>query len=373
MKYSEKKVNYDLNSFPFSVEAKRISKTLKLNNEFSKVISAGRARILFNSSRLLAKFNRELSFFNSKDSLKPFKVSLKEAEEAYQSATYLAGWADKLNFVINFRGGNELRQYLNEDGKPLGIVAVEIKNKFPLLSFVKNVFPALACGNSVAITENGNNSATLILKKFLEESGLPINTILFAEEKNLTEKIKYFKNPLLINQLSFLDDYPLNDAVFQCVKKIIYPEYNTYQSINVFIQEGQKKQFIKKLEISLSKLIYGNPFSENTDIGDLLFRKEKEDFLKAIKTAKKENAGLTEPVKNKSAIFSDCNFSMESGSININYPLVKVFSYRTPAELIQKVNVNKENSFNRVYSFNYPVAIRIAEKFYISAVRIGNI
>lgn len=373
MKYSEKIVKYGLNSFPFSLTVKKNSKTLKINKEFSEVTPSGRARILFNTSKLLAKYNRELSFFNSKDSMKPIKVSFQETEDSYKSATYFAGWADKLNFVINFRGGNEMRQFLNENGKPLDIVAIELTNKFPVLSFVKNVFPALACGNTVVIKENENNISSLILKKLLEESGLPLNSILFSDKKILNEKIKYFKNPLLINQLSFLDDYPVNDAVFQCIKKIIYPEYNTFQSINAFIQEGHKKIFIKKLEIALSKLIYGNPFGENTDVGELSSGKEKEELLRALRTAKKENVGLIEPVKNKSAIFSDCNFSVESGLININFPLIKVFSYRTPSELIEKVNVNKHISFNRLFSFNYPAAIKIAEKFYTSIVRIGNI
>jgi len=373
MKYSEKKVNHGINSFPFPVAEKKISKSIKLNNEFSKVTPSDRARILFKTSGLLAKFNRELSFFNSKDSLKPFKVSLQEVEEAYQSALYNAGWADKLNFVINFRGGNELRQFLGEDGKALGIVSVEIQDLFPVLSFIKNVFPALACGNSVVIIESKNNSSALILKRLLEESGLPVNTIMFSGESKVNSKIPFFKNSLKINQLSFLEDYPVNDAAFQCIKKIISPEYNTNQNINVFIQEGQKKLFVKKLENAFSKLIYGSPFGENTDIGNLSPKKEKDEFLKAIKTAKKENAGLIEPVKNQSAIFSDCNFSLESGFVNINSPLVKVFSYRTPAELVEKVNVNKENSFNRIFSFNYPAAIRIAEKFYSSTVRIGNI
>jgi len=373
MKYSDKKINFNIKSFPFPVPEKKISKSIKINTQYAGLTPSDKARLLFNASGLIAKYSKELAFFNTKDSLKPYRVSLEEAEQAYQSAVYYAGWADKLNFVINFRGGNDLRQFLGEDGKPLGIVAVEISDLFPVLSFVKNVFPALACGNTVAITGNENNTSVLILKKLLEESGLPLNTILFAEEKRLNGNIKYFKNSLLINQLSFLDDYPVNDAVFQCIKKIIFPEYNTKQSLNVFIQEGHKKLFVKKLEIALSKLIYENPFGENTDLSSSSSKKEKEEFIKSVRIAKKENASPVEPVKNQSAIFTQCNFAMESGFVNINSPLVKVFTYRTPAELIEKVNINKQNSFNRVFSFNYPAAIRIAEKFYTSTVRIGNV
>ncbi len=371
MKYSDKKIKYDLKSFPFSVAEKKISKSLKISNEFSKLTSSDKSRLLFNTSGLIAKYSKEIASFNTEDSLKPYKVSLEETEQVYQSAIYYAGWADKLNFVVNFRGGDDLRQFLGEDGKPLGIVVVEISDLFPVFSFAKNVFPALACGNTVAIIESKKNISTQLFKKLLEESGLPVNAILFPEQKKLSPAIKSFKNKTLINQLSFLDDYPVNDAVYQCVKKIISPEYNTKQSINVFIQEGHKKLFVKKLETALSKLIYGNPFGENTDISSGSFKKEREEFNRAIRTAKKENAGLVEPVKNQSAIFSECNFAMESGFVNINLPLVKVFSYRTPVELIEKVNINKQNSFNRVFSFNYPAAIRIAEKFYTSTVRIG--
>lgn len=373
MKYSDKKINFDIKSFPFTVPEKKIAGSIKINGEFAALSPSDKARLLFKTSGLIAKYSKELSYFNTKDSLKPYKASLEEVEQAYQSATYFAGWADKLNFVINFRGGNELRQFLGEIGKPLGIIAVEISNMFPVLSFVKNVFPALACGNSVVITESANIISSIILKKLLEESGLPLNTILFSEEKKLNGKIKHFKNTVLINQLSFLDDYPVNDAVFQCIKKIIYPEYNTKQSINIFIQEGHKKLFVKKLEIALSKLIYGSPYGENTDIANFSSKSVREEYLKAIKTAKKENAGVIEPVKNQTAIFSGCNYSMESGLVNNDLPIVKVFSYRTPAELIEKVNVNKHISFNRLFSFNYPAAIRIAGKFYTSTVRIGNI
>lgn len=373
MKYSDKTIKFDFKSFPFIVPGKKISKSLKISSEFSKLTPSEKARILFNTAGLIAKYSKELAFFNTDDSMIPYRVSFEEMEQVYKSALYYAGWADKLNYVVNFRGGDDLRQFLGEDGKPLGVVAVEISNLFPAFTFVKNVFPALACGNTVVINESKKNISTLLFKKLLEESGLPVNTILFPEEKKLSQLIKLFKNPVLINQLTFLDDYPVNDAVFQCLKKIIFPEYNTKQSINVFIQEGYRKSFVKKLETALSKLIYGNPFGENTDICNSKFKDCMEEFNSAMRLAKKENAGLVEPVKNQSAIFTECNFAMESGFVNINSPLVKIFSYRTPVELIEKVNINKQNAFNRVFSFNYPAAIKIAEKFYSSTVRIGNI
>jgi len=257
---------------------------------------------------------------NGKPIFESRHIEVPAAAECFQ---YFAGWADKIHGETIPVKGNFLTYTLRE---PVGVVAAIVPWNFPLLLTAWKVAPALACGNTVIVKPASQTPLTAFaLAEIAAEVGLPpgVLNVVTGPGSNVGRMIVEHPG---IDKIAFTGDTSTGKGIMKgsadSLKRItlelggkspniVFPDADLDAAIRgattgIFYGKGEvcaagsrllvdksiKNEFIDKVAARAKKMAPGDPMDPKTRLGAISSKKQLENDLRYIETAKREGATL---------------------------------------------------------------------------------
>src|SRR2546430_5079644 len=301
-----------------------VSARAALRGPWAALNARDRGRLLSKlAQRILERadeFARLETLHNGKPIFESRKIEIPAAAECFE---YYGGWADKIMGETIPVKGNYLTYTLRE---PIGVVAAIVPWNFPLLLTAWKVAPALACGNTVIIKPATQTPLTaLALADIAKEAGLPsgvlnvitgpgsrvgqmlvdhpgIDKIAFTGDtstgrqimKGSSETLKRItlelggKSPNIV-----FPDADLDAAIRGATTGIFYGKGEVCAAgSRLLVDKSIKAEFVEKVAARAKKMAPGDPLDPKTRLGAISSKKQLENDLKYIDTAKREGAQL---------------------------------------------------------------------------------
>src|SRR5436190_1934319 len=257
---------------------------------------------------------------NGKPIFESRQIEVPASAECFQ---YFAGWADKIHGETLPVKGNYLTYTLRE---PVGVVAAIVPWNFPLLLTSWKVGPALAAGNTVIIKPASQTPLTaLALADIALELGVPPGVLNVVTGPGSTVGGMMVEHPG-IDKVAFTGDTSTGRAIMrgsaESLKRItlelggkspniVFPDADLEAALRgattgIFYGKGEvcaagsrllvdksiKSEFVDKLAARAKKMTPGDPMDPKTRLGAIASKKQLENDLRYIETAKREGAQL---------------------------------------------------------------------------------
>jgi len=291
---------------------------------WSKLSARERGRIVWKIGEKLMEKADEIARLETLHNGKPIfesrQIEVPAAAECFQ---YFAGWADKIHGETIPVKGNFLTYTLRE---PVGVVAAIVPWNFPLLLTAWKVAPALACGNTVIIKPASQTPLTaLALAEVAQEAGLPPGVLNVITGPGSTVGQMIVEHPG-IDKIAFTGDTSTGKGIMKgsadTLKRItlelggkspniVFADADLDAALRgattgIFYGKGEvcaagsrllvdksiKSEFIDKVAARAKKMTPGDPMDPKTRLGAISSKKQLENDLRYIETAKREGATL---------------------------------------------------------------------------------
>ena len=291
---------------------------------WSKLSARERGRIVWKIGEKLMEKADEIARLETLHNGKPIfesrQIEVPAAAECFQ---YFAGWADKIHGETIPVKGNFLTYTLRE---PVGVVAAIVPWNFPLLLTTWKVAPALACGNTVIIKPASQTPLTaLALAEVAQEAGLPPGVLNVITGPGSTVGQMIVEHPG-IDKIAFTGDTSTGKGIMKgsadTLKRItlelggkspniVFADADLDAALRgattgIFYGKGEvcaagsrllvdksiKSEFIDKVAARAKKMTPGDPMDPKTRLGAISSKKQLENDLRYIETAKQEGATL---------------------------------------------------------------------------------
>jgi aldehyde dehydrogenase (NAD+) len=295
-----------------------------LDGPWSKLSARERGRLIWKIGEKLLERADEIARLETLHNGKPIfesrQIEVPAAAECFQ---YYAGWADKIHGETIPVKGNYLTYTLRE---PVGVVAAIVPWNFPLLLTAWKVAPALAAGNTVIVKPASQTPLTaLALADIATEVGLPpgVLNIVTGPGASVGQMLVEHSG---IDKIAFTGDTATGRAIMrgsaESLKRItlelggkspniVFPDADLDAALRgattgIFYGKGEvcaagsrllvdksiKDEFVAKVAARASKMAPGDPLDPKTRLGAISSRKQLENNLRYIDTAKREGAQL---------------------------------------------------------------------------------
>jgi aldehyde dehydrogenase (NAD+) len=291
---------------------------------WSKLSARERGRIVWKIGEKLMEKADEIARLETLHNGKPIfesrQIEVPAAAECFQ---YFAGWADKIHGETIPVKGSFLTYTLRE---PVGVVAAIVPWNFPLLLTAWKVAPALACGNPVIIKPASQTPLTaLALAEVAQEAGLPPGVLNVITGPGSTVGQMIVEHPG-IDKIAFTGDTSTGKGIMRgsadTLKRItlelggkspniVFADADLDAALRgattgIFYGKGEvcaagsrllvdksiKSEFIDKVAARAKKMTPGDPMDPKTRLGAISSKKQLDNDLRYIETAKREGATL---------------------------------------------------------------------------------
>src|SRR6266849_6634844 len=295
-----------------------------LNGPWGKMSARERGRLVSKLADRLLELADEVAKLETLHNGKPIfesrKIEIPAAAECFE---YYGGWADKIHGETIPVNGKYLTYTLRE---PLGVVAAIVPWNFPLLLTAWKVAPALACGNTVIIKPATQTPLTaLALADVAREVGLPPGVLNVVTGPGSTVGQMIVEHPG-IDKVAFTGDTSTGRGIMKgsadTLKRItlelggkspniVFADADIDAAIRgattgIFYGKGEvcaagsrllvdksiKSEFVDKVAARAKKMSPGDPLDPKTRLGAISSKKQLENNLRHIDTAKREGATL---------------------------------------------------------------------------------
>ncbi|MGR3594747.1 MAG: betaine-aldehyde dehydrogenase [Limimaricola soesokkakensis] len=335
-----------------------------------------RGRILRRAADIMRARNRELSELETKDTGKPLQETLvADATSGADALEYFGGLAATLSGEHIQMGEDFVYTRREALGVAVGIGAWN----YPTQIACWKAAPALACGNTMVFKPSETTPlSALKVAEILMEAGAPpgvfnvvqgygeVGAQLVEDERvakvSLTGSVptgrKVYsaaasgmksvtmelggKSPLVI-----FDDASLEDAVSAAINANFYSTGQVCSNgTRVFVQDGIREAFLKRLSERLKGVKAGDPLDEETNFGPMVSERQREIVEGFIAKGSEEGARLVagggrpegagfwiEPT-----VFADVEDDMIIAREEIFGPVMSVFGFATEEEVLERAN-----------------------------------
>jgi len=295
-----------------------------LDGPWGTLSARDRGRLIWKIGEKLMEKADELARLETLHNGKPIfesrQIEIPAAAECFQ---YYAGWADKIHGETIPVKGNYLTYTLRE---PVGVIAAIVPWNFPLLLTSWKVAPALACGNTVIIKPASQTPLTaLALAEIVHEAGVPPGVINVITGPGSTVGQMIVEHPG-IDKIAFTGDTSTGKQIMKGSAEtlkhitlelggkspnIVFPDADIEAAVRgattgIFYGKGEvcaagsrllvdrsiKDEFIDKVAARAKKMVPGDPLDPKTRLGAISSRKQLDNNLRHIDTAKREGATL---------------------------------------------------------------------------------
>ena len=338
-----------------------------------------RGRVLRRAADIIRERNRELSVLETYDTGKPLSETLYvDATSGADAPEYFGGLAGSLTGEHIPLGQDWVYTVREALGLCVGIGAWN----YPTQIACWKAAPALACGNAMVFKPSETTPlCALKVAEILHEAGLPaglynviqgsgaVGAPLVADPRvnkvsltgsvptgrkiyaNAAKDMKHVtmelggKSPLLI-----FDDADIENAVGGAILGNFYSSGQVCSNgTRVFVQEGIKDEFLKRLSERLSLATIGDPQDEATNFGPMVSQAQMEIVQRYIQIGQEEGATLVCGGKRldrdgfylEPTVFADVTDDMTIAKEEIFGPVMSVLTFKTEDEAIARANATE--------------------------------
>jgi len=338
-----------------------------------------RGRVLRRAADIIRERNRELSVLETYDTGKPLSETLYvDATSGADALEYFGGLAGSLTGEHIPLGQDWVYTVREALGLCVGIGAWN----YPTQIACWKAAPALACGNAMVFKPSETTPlCALKVAEILHEAGLPaglynviqgtgaVGAPLVADPRvnkvsltgsvptgrkiyaNAAKDMKHVtmelggKSPLLI-----FDDADIENAVGGAILGNFYSSGQVCSNgTRVFVQEGIKDEFLKRLSERLSVATIGDPQDEATNFGPMVSQAQMEIVQRYIQIGQEEGATLVCGGKRldrdgfylEPTVFADVTDNMTIAKEEIFGPVMSVLTFKTEEEAIARANATE--------------------------------
>ncbi len=382
---------------------------------WSETPAAERGDILRRAATILRERNGELAELETLDTGKPIaETSSVDIITGAAVIEYFAGVAQSIHGQHIDLPPEAFAMIRRE---PLGVCAGIGAWNYPMQIAMWKSGPALACGNTMVFKPAEQTPLTALqLAEIYSEAGLPpglFNVVQGAADTGaalishpdvakvtLTGSVETGKI-VLAHSASYLKKVTLelggkspiiifNDADFGNALNaaLVANFYSSGQvcsnGTRVFVHESIHDDFVEKLGERTKAIRIGNPFDPDTQLGPLVSREHYEKVLGYMAAAKKSNArhicggeiindgDLADGLYVTPAIFADCDDDMSFVRDEVFGPLMSVLSFQTEDEAIERANGTHFGLSGAVFTRDFSLTHRVANRIQAGAVRIND-
>ncbi len=344
--------------------------------EWAQRSGTERGRVLRRAADIIRERNRELSVLETYDTGKPLSETLYvDATSGADALEYFGGLAGSLTGEHIPLGQDWVYTIREALGLCVGIGAWN----YPTQIACWKGAPALACGNSMVFKPSETTPlCALKVAEILHEAGLPagvynviqgtgsvgaalvsdtrvdkvsltgsvptgkkIYASAAADMKHVTMELGG-KSPLII-----FDDADLENAVGGAILGNFYSSGQVCSnSTRVFVQEGLKDAFLKRLSERLATAQIGDPMDEATNFGPMVSQNQMAIVQRYIQIGQDEGANLVAGGKRmdregfflEPTVFADVTDDMTIAKEEIFGPVMSVLTFKDEDEAIARAN-----------------------------------
>jgi len=326
-----------------------------------------RARYLYAIAREIQRHARLFATLETLDNGKPIRESRDiDIPLVIRHFYHHTGWAQLLE--------REFPDYI-----PYGVVGQIIPWNFPLLMLAWKVAPALATGNTVVLKPAEYTPLTAFLfAEICAQAGLPAGVVnivtgdgrtgeLIVEHPEIA-KVAFTgstevgraireatagtgkaitlelggKSPFIV-----LEDADLDSVVEGVVDAIWFNQGQVCSAgSRILAQEGIAKELRARLQKRMEKLIVGDPFGRNTDIGAIIAPVQLERIEGLVEEARAEGAEIWQPSWSRPeegwfyppTLCTGVGPAARIAQVEVFGPVVVMMTFRTPAEAVELAN-----------------------------------
>ncbi|MGM7721747.1 aldehyde dehydrogenase family protein [Metabacillus sp. Hm71] len=370
-----------------------------------------RYEILKKAADLLLEEKDELAKIITMEVGKPYKDSLVEVERAAQTIEISAEEAKRIHgegIPVEASPGSENRMAFTIR-VPVGVVCAITPFNVPLNLVAHKIAPALAAGNTVVLKPA--EKTPIIAAKFvqiLERAGLPagylnmisgpgsvigelliqdprINLYTFTGSPSVGLKIKngigLRKASLELGSNSAVivhDDADLEKAAALCAGKSFANAGQVCISVQrIYVHRSVEEEFLAKLKAATDKLVVGDPFSTNTDIGPMISEQEAQRAEDWVNEAVEQGAKLVTGGRREGSLYYPTILSQTKADMKVICeevfaPIVSVIAYDTLDEAYSLVNQSKYGLQAGIFTSSLNIAMEAAKKIHTGGLMIND-
>ncbi|HTK28500.1 MAG TPA: aldehyde dehydrogenase family protein [Vicinamibacterales bacterium] len=295
-----------------------------LDGPWGRLSARERGRLIWRLGERLMERADEVARLETLHNGKPiFESRQIEIPAAAECLQYFAGWADKVHGETVPVKGSYLTYTLRE---PVGVVAAIVPWNFPLLLTTWKVAPALACGNTVIVKPATQTPLTaLALADIAREVGLPPGVLNVITGPGASVGQMLVEHPG-IDKIAFTGDTSTGKGIMRgsadTLKRItlelggkspniVFADADLDAAVRgattgIFYGKGEvcaagsrllvdrsiQSEFIDKVAARAKKMAPGDPLDPKTRLGAIASKRQLENDLRYIETAKAEGASL---------------------------------------------------------------------------------
>lgn len=394
---------------------KTIEAAEKAQKEWEKISFQERANILIEAGKIVRERNDEIARVETLDTGKAIQETL--VVDAVSAADNLEYFGHLCATLTNEQIPVDNNSFAYTLREPLGIVAAVGAWNYPIQTCSWKVAPSLAMGNALIFKPSELTPlSALILAECVKKAGVPdglFNVIQGGKEvgaklighrkvakasltgsvptgikimESAAQTLKHVtlelggKSPLIV-----LNDAELENAVSGAIMGNFYSTGQVCSnSTRVFVQDGIKEKFVKRLVERTQAIKIGNPIDETTQMGPMVSKEQLDKVMKYIKIGEKEGAKIIcggkkaklQGMENghfiEPTIFDNVKDDMTIAKEEIFGPVLSLLDFKDEKDAIKRANDTEFGLAAGVFTKDISKAHRIVSELQAGTTYINN-
>ena len=384
-----------------AIVAQALDAATRAQKEWAAMSGTERGRILRRAADIMRARNRDLSVLETYDTGKPLQETLvADATSGADALEYFGGLAAAITGE-HIQLGDD---FVYTRREPLGVCVGIGAWNYPTQIACWKGAPALACGNTMVFKPSETTPlSALKVAEILHEAGAPagvfnvvqgmgaVGASLVTDPRvakvSLTgsvptgrkvyaaaaEGIRHVtmelggKSPLVI-----FDDANLEDAVGGAILGNFYSSGQVCSNgTRVFVQDGIRAAFIKRLCERLGQIRMGDPMDESTNFGPMVSANQRDIVMGFITQGISEGATLSyggelierEGFYIQPTVFSDVTDEMTIARDEIFGPVLSILDFKDEEDVLKRANKTEFGLAAGVFTQDLTRAHRMAAGF----------
>lgn len=378
-----------------------------------KFNSRDRTRILLNLATLIREHSEELARLESRNVGKPIRDARDEVQLAADCFEYYAG-------AINKVGGQTIPVAASGTSltfrEPIGVCGLIAPWNFPIAITAWKVAPALAMGNTVVLKPASQTPLTALrLGELALAAGVPAGVFNVVPGSGIIAGNALVRHPL-VRKVSFTGSTEVGRQVMQIaaedIKRVtlelggksanlVFADADLDVAVpksmwsvlanagqdccarsRILIERSIYDTFVSRLTEQFKALKLGNPLDEQTEIGPLVSREQRDRVQHYIELGKQEGAtlvcggdvpvaALSQGAYLQPAIFADAHPEMRIAQEEIFGPVVCAIGFDTEAEAVAIANNSPYGLSGSIWTRDISRALRVARAIETGVISIN--
>ncbi|ALX47576.1 aldehyde dehydrogenase family protein [Lentibacillus amyloliquefaciens] len=393
-------------------KAVKSAKSAFNSTEWSDILPAERAKLLFRMAQLLRENKDEFAELETLDVGKPLSQSLLDVEVAAKYFEYYAGVADKI-FGETIPVRSDVVDYTIRE--PYGVTAHVVPWNYPLQMASRSIAPALASGNTVVVKPAEDTPITALkLAELSLQAGFPkgvFNVVTgYGNEAGV-----YLTSHPEIDHITFTGSVPTGTNIMKSASEnitsltlelggksphIVFEDANlqeaaqtVFKSITqnagqtcsagsrLIIDKNIENDFLDKLAELMENIEVG-PGIEDSDMGPIVSKKQINTIQHYMEIAKEDNdeilyggnpiEGMSSDLFFKPTIIKANSSKSRLAKEEVFGPILTVLSFDTKEEALEIANDTEYGLVTGIWTSNINKALWLAKKVKSGQVFINN-